>query len=111
MRRPLIGITGRRRPTADLAHTPESFHHFAGDWFYADYARGVLEAGGLPVEGEGEYLDELVAARGVVPFEDGGDLGKEHRRADLVGEGVHVGESLTALLLRGGLLLGLLLGG
>jgi putative glutamine amidotransferase len=28
---------------------PESLHHLEGDWFFADYARGVLAAGGLPV--------------------------------------------------------------
>lgn len=48
-RRPLIGLTGRRKTGADLAGTPESLRELEGDWYYADYARGVLHAGGLPV--------------------------------------------------------------
>jgi putative glutamine amidotransferase len=46
----LIGLTGRRKQAADLAGMPESLHHLDGDWFFADYARGVLAAGGLPVQ-------------------------------------------------------------
>lgn len=49
MTRPMIGLTGRRKSGAQIAGTPETLHHLEGDWFYADYARGVLEAGGLPV--------------------------------------------------------------
>jgi len=48
-RRPLIGLTGRRKTAGDIVGTPESLHHLEGDWYYADYARGVLQAGGLPV--------------------------------------------------------------
>lgn len=48
-RRPLIGLTGRRKTAGQIIGTPESLHGLEGDWFYADYARGVLEAGGLPV--------------------------------------------------------------
>ena len=47
--RPLIGLTGRRRVGADFIGQPESLKHLDGDWYYADYARGVLAAGGLPV--------------------------------------------------------------
>lgn len=47
--RPLIGLTGRRKSAGQVAGTPKSLHHLYGDWYYADYARGVLEAGGLPV--------------------------------------------------------------
>lgn len=47
--RPLIGLTGRRKTAGQIAGTPESLNDLEGDWFYADYARGVLEAGGLPV--------------------------------------------------------------
>jgi len=49
MTRPLIGLTGRRKSASELVGTPESLHVLDGDWFYADYARGVLDAGGLPV--------------------------------------------------------------
>jgi putative glutamine amidotransferase len=48
-RRPLIGLTGRRKVAAAIAGTPASLHHLEGDWYYADYARAVYEAGGLPV--------------------------------------------------------------
>lgn len=46
---PLIGLSGRRKTAAQLAGTPEGLHHLEGDWYFADYARGVLAAGGLPV--------------------------------------------------------------
>jgi len=45
----MIGLTGRRKTADQIAGTAESLHGLDGDWFYADYARGVLEAGGLPV--------------------------------------------------------------
>ncbi len=48
-RLPLIGLTGRRKTGAQLVGQPESLLHLEGDWYYADYARGVLAAGGLPV--------------------------------------------------------------
>ncbi len=48
-RRPLIGLSGRRKVASQLEGTPESLRHLEGDWYYADYARGVLAAGGLPV--------------------------------------------------------------
>ena len=49
MSQPLIGLTGRRKTGAQLVGQPESLTHLDGDWYYADYARGVLAAGGLPV--------------------------------------------------------------
>ena len=47
--RPLIGLTGRRKKAGQIVGTPEILHDLDGDWYYADYARGVYEAGGLPV--------------------------------------------------------------
>ncbi len=47
--RPLIGLTGRRKSARAFVHTYEILRDLEGDWYYADYARGVLEAGGLPV--------------------------------------------------------------
>ncbi len=47
--RPLIGLSGRRKTAAQLAGMPDSLAHLEGDWYFADYSRGVLEAGGLPV--------------------------------------------------------------
>lgn len=46
---PLIGLSGRRKTAAQMAGTPEALHHLDGDWYYADYARGILAAGGLPI--------------------------------------------------------------
>lgn len=64
MSKPLIGLTGRRKLAGQITGTPEVLHKLQGDWYYADYARGVLEAGGLPVhlplDGDvTEYLDRL----------------------------------------------------
>jgi len=47
--RPLIGLTGRRKFGREIVGAPEVLHHLQGDWFYADYAHGVFEAGGIPV--------------------------------------------------------------
>lgn len=48
-RRPLIGLTGRRKTAGLFQGIPDVLAHLEGDWYYADYARGVLRAGGLPV--------------------------------------------------------------
>ena len=47
--RPLIGLTGRRKSAGLLAGVAEALHHLDGDYYFSDYARGVLAAGGLPV--------------------------------------------------------------
>ncbi len=47
--RPLIGLTGRRKMGSDLKEALEPLKGLEADWYYADYARAVLEAGGLPV--------------------------------------------------------------
>ena len=48
-RRPLIGLPGRRRSVGDLHGFPESLHQLHIDLYFADYARGVYQAGGMPV--------------------------------------------------------------
>ena len=48
-RRPLIGLTGRRKKADRLAGNPEILGDLDFDMYYADYARAVLAAGGLPV--------------------------------------------------------------
>lgn len=63
---PLIGLTGRRKTAGQIIGTPDSLHHLEGDWFYADYARGILDAGGLPVNlpldaDPTRYIDRLDA--------------------------------------------------
>lgn len=47
--RPLIGITGRRKKGRHIVDNLEILAEFNVDLYYADYANGVLEAGGLPV--------------------------------------------------------------
>ncbi|WP_405855747.1 gamma-glutamyl-gamma-aminobutyrate hydrolase family protein [Streptomyces sp. NBC_01515] len=62
--RPLVGITGRRL-SASLVHGMDK--RFAGrhfDSFFSDYARGVAEAGGIPVHlpfeaGSAEAVERL----------------------------------------------------
>lgn len=49
MARPLIGLTGRRKPARDVAGFPESLHQLPVDLYLAGYAQGVIEAGGIPV--------------------------------------------------------------
>ncbi len=49
MTRPLIGLTGRRKTGHQLIGQPEALLDLEGDWYYTNYARGVLAAGGLPV--------------------------------------------------------------
>ncbi len=63
-REPLIGVTGKRRRASDLRGTAESLEHLDGDWYFADNARAVLEAGGLPVQlpldaDPAKYVDRL----------------------------------------------------
>ena len=47
--RPLIGITGRRKRGDQLVGNLDLLADFSIDLYYADYGRGVLEAGGLPI--------------------------------------------------------------
>lgn len=48
-RRPLIGLPGRRRSVGDISGFPASLGELHVDLYYADYARGVYHAGGMPV--------------------------------------------------------------
>ena len=72
---PLIGITGERLSASQVASALPVQHGFDGDWFYADYARAIREAGGLPI-----YLpiddsvnDYLAVLDGVI-LSGGGDI-------------------------------------
>jgi putative glutamine amidotransferase len=49
MKKPLIGLPGRRKQGRDIAGMPENFARVDIDLYFTDYARGVTEAGGLPV--------------------------------------------------------------
>ncbi|MEM9561773.1 MAG: gamma-glutamyl-gamma-aminobutyrate hydrolase family protein [Actinomycetota bacterium] len=62
--RPLIGLSGRRRSGADIAGFPGSLGHLPIDLYLADYATGILAAGGLPVHlpmdaDPADYADRL----------------------------------------------------
>jgi putative glutamine amidotransferase len=75
---PLIGLTGRRKTGAALVGTPEALQHLEGDWYYADFARGIIEAGGLPVHlpldaDPTMYVDRLDA----IILTGGADVGPE----------------------------------
>jgi putative glutamine amidotransferase len=48
-RRPLIGLPGRRKLIGQVEGFPASLHHLHVDVYFADYARAVYAAGGLPV--------------------------------------------------------------
>ena len=49
MKRPLIGITGKRRFGRDLAGNWSSMSDSSADVFWVMYAEGILSAGGFPV--------------------------------------------------------------
>jgi putative glutamine amidotransferase len=48
-RRPLIGLSGRRKHGADVAGFPANLADVDLDVYVNDYARAITEAGGLPV--------------------------------------------------------------
>ena len=48
-RLPLIGLPGRRVRAAQVDGFPETLGRCDLDLYFADYARGVIEAGGIPV--------------------------------------------------------------
>lgn len=47
--KPLIGLTGRRKPAGDIQGFPEILEKVPVDVYIADYAIAILNAGGLPV--------------------------------------------------------------
>ena len=49
MSRPLIGLPGRRKLAGAINGFPATMAHIEIDLYLADYSKGVLEAGGLPV--------------------------------------------------------------
>ena len=49
MRRPLIGLPGRRKQIGDINGFPETLGELHIDMYFADYARSVYAAGGMPV--------------------------------------------------------------
>ncbi|MCY3911133.1 MAG: gamma-glutamyl-gamma-aminobutyrate hydrolase family protein, partial [bacterium] len=69
---PLIGLPGRRKRASEMSGFPEVFDDRDIDLYFADYARGVMEAGGIPVHLPievdpavvGERLDGIVLPGG-----------------------------------------------
>ena len=49
MARPLIGLTGRRKPASDVAGFPASLGSLSIDLYLPAYAEAIARAGGLPV--------------------------------------------------------------
>lgn len=88
MRKPLIGMPGRRRRLGDLGEYPEALDGSPLDVYFADYASGVYKAGGMPVhlpvdvdpvEWVG-YLDGIVLTGGsdIDPARYGHDNASSH---------------------------------
>ena len=71
-RPPLIGLPGRRKQASEISGFPEMMAKSDVDLYMADYARGVIEAGGIPVHipidvdpaAVGERLDGIVLPGG-----------------------------------------------
>ena len=71
-RHPLIGLPGRRKRASEISGFPEMMAASDVDLYMADYARGVIEAGGIPVHipidvdptAVGERLDGIVLPGG-----------------------------------------------
>jgi putative glutamine amidotransferase len=69
---PLIGLPGRRKRAVEISGFPEMMANSDVDLYMADYARGVIEAGGIPVHipidvdpaAVGERLDGIVLPGG-----------------------------------------------
>nr|WP_218680932.1 gamma-glutamyl-gamma-aminobutyrate hydrolase family protein [Rhodococcus qingshengii] len=66
--KPLIGITGRRLPSASLATLEPRYQKTSIDMFFSDFPKWVAAAGGLPVEipYEGADPDLMQHLHGVI---------------------------------------------
>ena len=60
---PLIGQPGRRKKGSQITDFPDILHDLDLDLYFADYGRGVIEAGGLPVNLPIDVDIEAVAQR------------------------------------------------
>ncbi len=83
MNRPLIGLTGRRRTGESFVDQPEALRYLEADCYYADYTRGVVAAGGLPVHLPLDVDPTLFVERldGIL-ISGGGDIAAERYGAE-----------------------------
>lgn len=95
---PLIGLPGRRQRASEISGVPAALADCEIDLYFTDYARGVMEAGGIPVHlpididpaAVSERLDGLVLPGGtdIDPIRYGAEphpelLTPEQKRDDL----------------------------
>lgn len=76
--KPLIGMVGRRKKGHDVVGMPTPLDHLDLDLYFADYARGVLAAGGLAVNIplDADPADVIERCDGLV-LSGGADIGPE----------------------------------
>lgn len=81
--RPLIGLSGRRKSAGSMVGMPDVLAGLEGDWYYGNYALGVLEAGGLPVNLPSDVDPELFVGRldGIL-LSGGTDIGAQNYGAE-----------------------------
>lgn len=60
---PLIGLPGRRKKGSQITDFPDVLDDLDLDLYFADYGRGVIEAGGLPVNLPIDVDVEAIAGR------------------------------------------------
>ena len=87
-RRPVIGLSGRRRHGRDLVGSPPNLSEQPADLYMSFYAQGVYEAGGLPIHipfGMGdprEFATEMIAVVDGLLMSGGADISPERYGAD-----------------------------
>ena len=88
--KPLIALTGRRKPAAEIGGFPPTLHGLDIDLYLADYAREVLAAGGLPVHlpMDADPLDYMDHLDGVL-LSGGADLEPATYDAEPDGNGAY----------------------
>lgn len=74
MSRPLVGISGRVLPLAELAGVPEILRTARAELHLADYARCVAAAGAIPVQLSAHSGPEVVARLDALVLSGGGDI-------------------------------------
>ena len=104
---PLIGLPGRRKRASETRGFPDILADCDLDLYFADYARGVIEAGGIPVHlpvdvdpaAVGERLDGIVLPGGtdIDPIRYGADPDPELLAPEPERDGLELGLLSAAL--------------